>query len=86
MSGLLNNSRDSSLSSDDENYNNKVWINLESKEESDKESDQLEEEEVLIYNKEFFKLLLLKNRTMIMMMKEAHLGWKRNRDIYPLLS
>ena len=47
MSGLLNNSRDSSLSSDDENYNNKVWINLESKEESDKESDQLEEEEVL---------------------------------------
>ena len=72
MSGLLNNSRDSSLSSDDENYNNKVWINLESKEESDKESDQLEEEEVLIYNKEFLKLLLLKNRTMIMMMKEAH--------------
>ena len=39
MSGLFNNSNDSSLSPDDENDNDEGWIYVESDKGSDKESD-----------------------------------------------
>ena len=57
ISSLFNKNNDSSLSSDDENYdkNNKSWIVIESNKGSDEESDQVEEEESYVLQEGVFE-------------------------------